>query len=73
MGQSFSEQPTSIITARYKAFYWGTSEWSALEIEEAHRQFLFFYFLSWIVLLLFKDVATRLNLIGPVIEQCKHK
>jgi aryl-alcohol dehydrogenase-like predicted oxidoreductase len=23
----------------FKAFYWGTSEWSAEEIEEAHRMF----------------------------------
>jgi hypothetical protein len=36
------------------AFYWGTSEWSAREIEEAHH------------------VATRLGLVGPVAEQCKH-
>jgi voltage-dependent potassium channel beta subunit len=36
------------------AFYWGTSEWSAQEIEEAHH------------------IATRLNLIGPIAEQCKH-
>ncbi|KAF7288792.1 Aldo-ket-red domain-containing protein [Mycena indigotica] len=37
------------------AFYWGTSEWSAHQIEEAHH------------------VATRLNLIAPIAEQCKHK
>ncbi|KAH8101016.1 NADP-dependent oxidoreductase domain-containing protein [Cristinia sonorae] len=36
------------------AFYWGTSEWSAREIEEAHH------------------VATKLGLIGPIAEQCKH-
>ncbi|KAJ7598065.1 NADP-dependent oxidoreductase domain-containing protein [Mycena floridula] len=36
------------------AFYWGTSEWSAREIEEAHH------------------VATRLNLIAPIAEQCQH-
>ncbi|KAF7288488.1 Aldo-ket-red domain-containing protein [Mycena indigotica] len=36
------------------AFYWGTSEWSAHQIEEAHH------------------VATRLNLIAPIAEQCKH-
>ncbi|GJE89546.1 aldo/keto reductase [Phanerochaete sordida] len=36
------------------AFYWATSEWSALEIEEAHH------------------VATRLNLIPPIAEQCQH-
>jgi voltage-dependent potassium channel beta subunit len=36
------------------AFYWGTSEWSAEEIEEAHH------------------VATKLNLIAPIAEQCKH-
>jgi aryl-alcohol dehydrogenase-like predicted oxidoreductase len=23
----------------FKAFYWGTSEWSAEEIEEAHRMY----------------------------------
>jgi aryl-alcohol dehydrogenase-like predicted oxidoreductase len=37
------------------AFYWGTSEWSAREIEAAH------------------NVAKRLNLIGPVAEQCMHQ
>ncbi|KAF7306183.1 Aldo-ket-red domain-containing protein [Mycena indigotica] len=37
------------------ALYWGTSEWSAHQIEEAHH------------------VATRLNLIAPIAEQCKHK
>jgi len=36
------------------AFYWGTSEWSAQRIEEAHH------------------VATRLNLIPPIAEQCQH-
>ncbi|KAJ6454758.1 NADP-dependent oxidoreductase domain-containing protein [Mycena vitilis] len=36
------------------AFYWGTSEWSASEIEEAHY------------------IATKLNLIAPVAEQCQH-
>lgn len=36
------------------AFYWGTSEWSAHEIEEAYH------------------VADKLNLIGPVAEQCQH-
>lgn len=34
-----------------KAFYWGTSEWNADEIERAHH------------------VASRLNMIGPVMEQ----
>ncbi|GJJ69389.1 hypothetical protein EMPS_01735 [Entomortierella parvispora] len=34
-----------------KAFYWGTSEWSAQQITEAHA------------------VASRLNLIGPLMEQ----
>lgn len=34
-----------------KAFYWGTSEWSAEQIREAH------------------EVARRLNLIGPTMEQ----
>ncbi|KAJ7743589.1 NADP-dependent oxidoreductase domain-containing protein [Mycena metata] len=36
------------------AFYWGTSEWSAQEIEEAHH------------------IATKLNLIAPIAEQCQH-
>ncbi|KAJ7606660.1 NADP-dependent oxidoreductase domain-containing protein [Roridomyces roridus] len=36
------------------AFYWGTSEWTAQQIEEAHH------------------VATRLNLIAPIAEQCQH-
>lgn len=36
------------------AFYWGTSEWSAREIEEAFH------------------VASKLSLIPPIAEQCKH-
>ncbi|KAJ6590847.1 NADP-dependent oxidoreductase domain-containing protein [Mycena sp. CBHHK59/15] len=36
------------------AFYWGTSEWTAQEIEEAQH------------------IATKLNLIAPVAEQCQH-
>ncbi|KAJ7779601.1 NADP-dependent oxidoreductase domain-containing protein [Mycena metata] len=36
------------------AFYWGTSEWSAQEVEEAHH------------------IATKLNLIAPIAEQCEH-
>ncbi|KAJ6526815.1 voltage-gated potassium channel beta-2 subunit [Mycena capillaripes] len=36
------------------AFYWGTSEWTAQQIEEAHH------------------VATKLNLIAPIAEQCQH-
>jgi len=36
------------------AFYWGTSEWSAAQIEEA-------------VL-----ISSKLGLVGPVAEQCKH-
>ncbi|KAF9528126.1 voltage-gated potassium channel beta-2 subunit [Crepidotus variabilis] len=36
------------------AFYWGTSEWSARELEEAHV------------------IAAKLNLIGPIAEQCQH-
>lgn len=28
------------------AYYWGTSEWSARDIEEAHRQRKFLLFLS---------------------------
>jgi len=36
------------------AFYWGTSEWSAAQLEEAFQ------------------VAKRLNLVGPVAEQCQH-
>jgi len=34
-----------------KAFYWGTSEWSATQIMQAH------------------EIANRLGLIGPVVEQ----
>jgi len=34
-----------------KAFYWGTSEWSASELLQAH------------------EIARRLNLIGPAVEQ----
>jgi len=34
-----------------KAFYWGTSEWSAAEIAQAN------------------EIARRLNLVGPVVEQ----
>ncbi|THG98246.1 hypothetical protein EW026_g3905 [Hermanssonia centrifuga] len=40
------------------AFYWGTSEWSAQEIEEAFPPSI--------------DVASKLKLIPPVAEQCKH-
>ncbi|KAJ7266409.1 NADP-dependent oxidoreductase domain-containing protein [Mycena haematopus] len=36
------------------AFYWGTSEWTAQQIEEAHH------------------IATKLNLIAPIAEQCRH-
>ncbi|KAF8204130.1 NADP-dependent oxidoreductase domain-containing protein [Pholiota molesta] len=36
------------------ATYWGTSEWTAHEIEEAYH------------------VATKLNLIAPIAEQCQH-
>ncbi|KAJ6531417.1 NADP-dependent oxidoreductase domain-containing protein [Mycena vulgaris] len=36
------------------AFYWGTSEWTAQQIEEAHH------------------IATKLNLIAPIAEQCQH-
>ncbi|KAJ7147575.1 NADP-dependent oxidoreductase domain-containing protein [Mycena crocata] len=36
------------------AFYWGTSEWTAHQIEEAHH------------------IATKLNLIAPIAEQCQH-
>ncbi|KAJ6480381.1 voltage-gated potassium channel beta-2 subunit [Mycena sanguinolenta] len=36
------------------AFYWGTSEWTAQQIEEAHH------------------VATKLNLIAPIAEQCMY-
>ncbi|KAJ7595986.1 voltage-gated potassium channel beta-2 subunit [Mycena floridula] len=36
------------------ALYWATSEWSAVQIEEAYH------------------VATRLNLIPPIAEQCQH-
>ncbi|KAF7368655.1 putative voltage-gated potassium channel subunit beta [Mycena venus] len=37
------------------AFYWGTSEWTAQQIEAAHH------------------IATKLNLIAPIAEQCRHK
>jgi len=37
-----------------KTFYWGTSEWTAREIEEAHH------------------IADKLNLVGPVAEQCQY-
>jgi len=37
-----------------KAHYWGTSEWSARQIEEAHH------------------VASRLNLVAPIAEQCQY-
>jgi len=36
------------------AFYWGTSEWSAAQLEEAFH------------------ISSKLGLIGPVAEQCKH-
>ncbi|KAF9478894.1 voltage-gated potassium channel beta-2 subunit [Pholiota conissans] len=36
------------------AIYWGTSEWSAENIEEAYH------------------IATKLNLIAPIADQCKH-
>lgn len=36
------------------AYYWGTSEWSLQEIDEAHQ------------------VAHRLGLVGPVVEQCQY-
>ena len=57
---------------RVKALYWGTSEWSAHEIEEAHRK-------NNLSSSLFEglnicaDVASKLNLIAPIAEQCKHK
>lgn len=54
------------------AFYWGTSEWSAREIEEAYRaQYLFSVLDS--VSHLHADVADRLGLQGPIAEQCQHQ
>ncbi|KAG8878642.1 hypothetical protein FRB97_002325 [Tulasnella sp. 331] len=37
-----------------KAHYWATSEWSAMQIEEAHH------------------IASRLNLISPIADQCQY-
>ena len=58
-----------------QAFYWGTSEWSAYEIEHAHRKNAI-----KLCVTLFDvnfgypaDVATRLGLIGPTVEQTRHK
>ncbi|KAJ8507696.1 hypothetical protein ONZ45_g9960 [Pleurotus djamor] len=62
------------------AFYWGTSEWDAEEIEEAYRAF------SSLVrppklqseddadlfCPLVLDVADKLGLIAPIAEQCQH-
>ncbi|KAF7371381.1 putative voltage-gated potassium channel subunit beta [Mycena sanguinolenta] len=42
------------------AHYWGTSEWSAQEIEQAHQE-------STTV-----DIAATLNLIPPIAEQMQH-
>lgn len=53
------------------AFYWGTSEWSVQEIEEAHRMpcRLSAPVFSDIT----PDVATKLNLIPPITEQMQYK
>ena len=58
-----------------QAFYWGTSEWSAYEIEHAHRKnakklcdILFDIDFGYPA-----DVATRLGLIGPIVDQTRHK
>lgn len=57
-----------------QAFYWGTSEWSAQEIEEAFR--------TWEDSQSsvhggnshdLPDVADKLNLIPPIAEQCLHQ
>ena len=56
---------------RIQALYWATSEWSAQEIEEAHRACL--PKLHYQILTMGPDVATKLNLIPPIAEQCKHK
>lgn len=37
--QSHSAQPDRYSCLRQQAYYWGTSEWSVHEIEEAHRSF----------------------------------
>ena len=55
-----------------KALYWGTSEWTAREIEEAHRKANISHHRSE-GSDIHVDVATRLNLISPIAEQCRHK
>lgn len=56
------------------AYYWATSEWSAQQLEEAYR--------AWIYTTLYssklkvhrcEDVATALGLSGPIAEQCQHQ
>jgi len=55
-----------------QALYWATSEWSAQEIEEAHRKFTLSY--PGVQLkTIFTDVANKLGLVGPIAEQCEHK
>ena len=55
------------------AFYWATSEWSAREIEEAHRALLAYYKLNEYIYTSNIDVASVLALIAPIAEQCAHK
>ncbi|KAF7288493.1 Aldo-ket-red domain-containing protein [Mycena indigotica] len=53
------------------AFYWGTSEWSA---PRSRRRIVSVYLSRDLPSLTRStDVATRLNLIAPIAEQCKHK
>lgn len=45
-----------------KAFYWATSEWSAEEIEEAHREFILYSLFSFSkAFMLIRDVLTLAN------------
>jgi len=59
-----------------QAFYWGTSEWSAEQIEEAFREYIFSSSRPKSMILTipytFLDVAHTLGLIAPVAEQCQH-
>lgn len=53
-----------------QAFYWGTSEWTAQEIEEAYRGLSRLTPHSVSSRL---DVSTRLGLIAPIAEQVQHQ
>ena len=54
-----------------QALYWATSEWSAQEIEEAHRMWSIRS--SYETADLDIDVANKLGLIAPIAEQCEHQ